>query len=264
MLTQAPPQACGPTSSLTQAATPKSPCPPSFPVEEPSGGPLPLPSLPALTQPTRPRPSPPGPAGPLQAAPRTAAALLRLWPDSEHTSVGSCQGPLSGSPLGLCLSGSFYVSFCLVLSLSLQCLSCVHLSLAPPPCLSLCLCLSVAPTHMGDALYLLSSFVRLYQHVCWGRGYMWGSIRLCWGRGFLFCCLAPACSCGLPLQVRVSVGLSFSPSRSSSLSSSRKLRKKEEATLLEADWLLVTSLFSRERAKITEYFWSRAVLPSPA
>lgn len=80
----------------------------------------------------------------------------------------------------------------------------------------------------------------------------------------LFCCLAPACLCGLPLQVRVSVGLSFSPSRSSSLSSSRKLRKKEEATLLEADWLLVTSLFSRERAKITEYFWSRAVLPSPA
>lgn len=70
------------------------------------------------------------------------------------------------------------------------------------------------------------------------------------GRGFalhacMFCLVSPC------LYLSVSLLLS----RSSSFC---KLRKREEATLPEADWLPVTSLFSRERAKITEYFWSRA------
>ena len=151
-----------------------------------------------------------------------------------------------------------------------MCLSiwfCLSLSSVSPVSISLWLllhvCLSVSlslsSSHPHGLCCLPAPLLCMTLSACVGvGGYMWGSVCLCWGRVLLFCCLAPVCLCALPLQVHVSVGLSFSPSRSSSLSSSRKLRKKEEATLLEADWLLVTSLFSRERAKITEYFWSRA------
>lgn len=55
----------------------------------------------------------------------------------------------------------------------------------------------------------------------------------------------------------ISVSLLLSLPIPLSLSSQSCGRRRRQA-LLEADWLLVTSLFSRERAKITEYFWSRA------
>lgn len=58
----------------------------------------------------------------------------------------------------------------------------------------------------------------------------------------------------LSVHLCVSPSLPPIPLSLSSLSCGRRRRQ----ALLEADWLLVTSLFSRERAKITEYFWSRA------
>lgn len=67
---------------------------------------------------------------------------------------------------------------------------------------------------------------------------------------YLSPCLTTYC-----LFISVSLLLSLPiPLSLSSLSCGRRRRQ----ALLEADWLLVTSLFSRERAKITEYFWSRA------
>ena len=96
---------------------------------------------------------------------------------------------------------------------------------------------------------------------------MWISFHLCTEKGFclLFCVEVPLwayvsvfasfCVC---LHVRCSsVSLLLSLPIPLSLSSLSCGRRRRQA-LLEADWLLVTSLFSRERAKITEYFWSRA------
>lgn len=123
---------------------------------------------------------------------------------------------------------------------------------------------------MNASTCLSFSVSCLYQYVCLFvciGGNVWISFRLYTGKRFslLFCVEGPLCAyvsvfaslsmSAYTLSVHLSLLLSLPiPLSLSSLSCGRRRRQ----ALLEADWLLVTSLFSRERAKITEYFWSRA------